>query len=177
MSLRPEKCPTRCEGTLLTLRNTFFRLTTLFLWKNNRGSRRTILLVCLFSLFVHCTNLFELSPYARRNKIIQFAARNKQFVLIHLDVTTDHDTAHRRYCAQPPLPMSKSDANWPCRDACLFTCLAFCTKPRFRLSQSAIGRQDHTELHDCFLTAVTLITLLQLCQAQLYRSHRVNNTL
>jgi len=88
MSSRPEKCPTRCEGTLLTLRNTFIRLTTLFLWKNNRGSRRTIPLLGLFSLFVHCTNLFELSPYARRNKIIRFAARNKLFLLIHLDIMT-----------------------------------------------------------------------------------------
>lgn len=94
MSSRPEKCPTRCEGTLLTLRNTFIRLTTLFLWKNNRGSRRTIPLLGLFSLFAHCTNLFELSPYARRNKIIRFAARNKQFLLIHLDVTTM--TLHQR---------------------------------------------------------------------------------
>lgn len=93
MSSRPEKCPTRCEGTLLTLRNTFIRLTTLSSFEKNnkiknRGSRRTIPLLGLFSLFVHSTNMFELSPYARRNKIIRFAARNKLFLLIHLDITT-----------------------------------------------------------------------------------------
>jgi hypothetical protein len=167
MSLRPEKCPTRCEGTLLTLRNTFIRLTTLFLWRNNRGSRRTTPPLWLSSLFVHCTDLFELSLYARRNKIIQFAARNKLFLLIHLHHVTTM-TLHKAGIA-PSLHSShvqvRRKLTLPRR---LY--VAFCTKPRVRLSESAIRRQDRNELHDCLLTTGTLITLLQSCQAQLNRS-------
>lgn len=168
MSFRHEKCPTRCEGTLNTHRNTLIRLTTLFLWKTTEGRQEPHGFYLFFFLFSSYTAKIYLNSRHMRDEIKLFSSGRETsfFFFVNSTLWSLHCTSMREYLrpitpAASTLPMSTLHANWPCRHVRLFTCLAaFCTKKHFEILWicDRNGTHVHTELRD-YISDVPTIPL------------------